>query len=458
MGRNNRERRAAKARKRARSKHRGGAGGGAQHEPRHQHQGYQHQGYHQQGSDPRDRDRRAPTVTEWLVAAIHLYRSGDLAALDVLLDRLEAQPPAAAAPQIAAELERLAAALWDHGWQPADVPRVVLRATGKAEAALAARVVCAQAAGYAELGRSAAPEWMAQVDALGPVHHGGRPYLLSPGRTWRATIAESVRLAALLLSLPPLPRLAPPPSQWRRGVTVPAGSLPSDLLDKVRALLAKAESTSFEAEAEAFTAKAQELMARYRIDRAVIDAASPDRNREPAGRRIGVDDPYADAKATLLAGIAEANGCRAVWAKDLGSSTVFGLPSQLAATEELFTSLLVQATSALRREGSKRDRYGGSRTTRYRRSFLTAFAARIAHRLRDTVDATVAAATAESGAALLPILAADDERVEAAARKAFPNTRTFAPSATDYEGWSAGTRFADQADLSLGPEIDRASA
>ena len=38
--------------------------------------------------------------------------------------------------------------------------------------------------------------------------------------------------------------------------------LPDGLLDKVRALLAKAESTRFEAEADAFTAKAQELMAR----------------------------------------------------------------------------------------------------------------------------------------------------------------------------------------------------
>jgi hypothetical protein len=48
-------------------------------------------------------------------------------------------------------------------------------------------------------------------------------------------------------------------------------SAPADLdqrmLDRVRALLAKAESTDFPQEADAFTARAQELMARHRIDR-----------------------------------------------------------------------------------------------------------------------------------------------------------------------------------------------
>ena len=37
-----------------------------------------------------------------------------------------------------------------------------------------------------------------------------------------------------------------------------------------RALLAQAESTTFEAEAESFTAKAQQLMARHAIDAAMV--------------------------------------------------------------------------------------------------------------------------------------------------------------------------------------------
>jgi hypothetical protein len=230
------------------------------------------------------------------------------------------------------------------------------------------------------------------------------------------------------------------------------------VLDKVRALLAKAESTTFDAEAEAFTAKAQELMARHRIDRAVLDARGHDRGEEPVGARIGVDDPYADAKAGLLAIVADANGCRAVWSKALGFSTVFGFPGDLDAVAELFTSLLVQATAALQREGPKHDGSGRSRTTRFRRSFLVAFAARIGQRLRETVDATVEAASTETGTALVPILAARDDAARAAAAAAFPEMTSFAPSATDREGWYAGTLFGDQADLALGPELARRSA
>jgi hypothetical protein len=232
-----------------------------------------------------------------------------------------------------------------------------------------------------------------------------------------------------------------------------AGSLPPGVLDKVRALLAKAESTSFDAEAEAFTAKAQELMARHRIDQAVLGAREHrHRPEEPGVRRFRIDNPYADAKALLLSNVADANGCRAVWSKSSGFATVFGFVHELDAVDELFTSLLVQATAALRRTGSKYDPYGRSRTKRFRRSFLVAFALRIGQRLRETVEATVEVCVAETGTALVPMLAARARASAAAATAAFPQTRSFSPSVTDGEGWRAGTRFADQADVSAGSE------
>jgi hypothetical protein len=236
-------------------------------------------------------------------------------------------------------------------------------------------------------------------------------------------------------------------------------ALPDGVLDKVRALLAKAESTTFDAEAEAFTAKAQELMARHRIDRAMFDAREHRHRRDdPVGRRFGIADPYADTKAMLLGNVADANGCRAVWSKSSGFATVFGFVDDLDAVDELFTSLLVQATAALRRAGSKYDGYGRSRTTRFRRSFLVAFAIRIGQRLRETVEATVESAVVETGTALVPILAARADAVAAATEAAFPDTRRFSPAVTDGEGWHAGTRFADQADLSVGPEPTRRTA
>ena len=233
---------------------------------------------------------------------------------------------------------------------------------------------------------------------------------------------------------------------------------PPGVLEKVRALLAKAESTTFESEAESLTAKAQELMARYRIERALVDAAAGGPRSHPTSRRIPIVDPYADPKALLLARIASANGCRAIWSKYERCSTVFGFPDELAAVEELFTSLLVQATSALLRAGSKRDAYGRSRTKRFRRSFLVAFAVRIGERLCAVVERTVEEQSTALSTDLVPILDRRTEQTEAAAKAAFPYTTQLSTSVSDGEGWRAGTAFGDQADLGGPAGLERLSA
>lgn len=231
----------------------------------------------------------------------------------------------------------------------------------------------------------------------------------------------------------------------------------TDVLSKVRALLAKAEATNFEAEAEAFTAKAQELIARHRIDRALLHADS-DAGRGPTSRRIDVAKPYADAKVVLLSRVANANECRAVWLSDAGYSQLFGAADDLDAVEELYTSLLVQATAALQRIGPKQDAFGRSRTRAFRRAFLMAFAIRIGQRLRDTVDATVDAVSAQTSTAIVPLLAARGDAAEAAARAEFPFVRSMRPTVSDGEGVHAGRRFADQADLSVHRKVARSGA
>jgi len=227
------------------------------------------------------------------------------------------------------------------------------------------------------------------------------------------------------------------------------------VLHKVRALLAKAEATPFDAEAEAFTAKAQELITRYRIDRALLDAREPHDRETPLARRVDVEDPYLRAKVVLLSRVAGANGCRAVWPKPLRHVELFGFGSDLDAVEELFTSLLLQATAAMRRAGSKQDLFGRSRTTAFRRAFLLSFAIRIGERLRETADATVDAAVAESGGALVPILAARAEAAEALARASYPSVRPLRARVSDAEGWRAGSAYADQADLSIRRQVAR---
>src|SRR5207249_4905921 len=162
---------------------------------------------------------------------------------------------------------------------------------------------------------------------------------------------------------------------------------------RVRALLAKAESTTFPDEADALTAKAQQLMARHAIDRAMLDAGDP---ADVVGRRLPVDDPYAGAKSYLLSEVAEASRCRAVWSGSLGFSTVFGFPADVEAVELLHMSLLVQATTAMVAAGAPPAprRY---RCRAFRQSFLVAFATRIGQRLRDAAAAGVTEAEHEHG-------------------------------------------------------------
>jgi hypothetical protein len=233
---------------------------------------------------------------------------------------------------------------------------------------------------------------------------------------------------------------------------------PASVLEKVRALLAKAESTEFVAEAEALTAKAQELMTRYRIEQAMLDAAGTGPRSRPTMMKITIADPYSDPKSLLLSAVARANGCTAVWQKFFRTASVFGFADDLAAVDALFTSLLVQSAVALHRAGPQRDDLGRSRTARFRRSFLIAFAVRVGERLREAVDATVEEMAGSTGTALVPILERRVAEVEAVANDAFPNTRRMTTRASDGDGWRAGTACADAADLGQGTRVGRGTA
>lgn len=186
----------------------------------------------------------------------------------------------------------------------------------------------------------------------------------------------AIELLHLLQHVPRLERLCPLPGTARAGASAAGSDADERILGKIRALLAKAESTEFPDEAEALSARAQELMAKHSIDHALLAAHSGSKD-SPAARRLPVDTPYESPKATLLHAVAQANRCRSVWQKAIGMSTVVGFPSDLDAVELLYTSLLVQANTVMLREGAKKDAYGRSRTRAFRQSFLVAYAYRI---------------------------------------------------------------------------------
>nr|WP_257908261.1 DUF2786 domain-containing protein [Janibacter limosus] len=128
----------------------------------------------------------------------------------------------------------------------------------------------------------------------------------------------AVELISTIWAVPSIESLGPRPGEARPSTRRSSSRVDPRVLERVRALLAKAESTTFEAEAETFTAGAQSLMARHSIDAALL-AATERTTAGPTLRRVGVDNPYESPKVSLLSGIASANYCRAVWSKDHGA-------------------------------------------------------------------------------------------------------------------------------------------
>jgi hypothetical protein len=347
--------------------------------------------------------------------------------------------------------DRLAWA-WEHGWQPVDIPRELGRKCSAAHRTLGAVAVVVEGRRYAPA--LVDPRWSDQLLALedelgrtGAPAAGRRDHawVAERGPTRREAVAVAVTTISLLRHLPELPMLCPPPGKgsWRGR---PSHKADEALLRKVRALLAKAESTAFEEEAEALTAKAQDLMSRHAID--LIAVMSEDRRtEEPTGIRISVDDPYAQAKASLLARVADANRCRSVWSSDLGFSTVVGHVDDLELVEILYTSLLVQATAAMTSLGSRRDATGRSRTRSFRQSFLVAYATRNGERLDDAARAAETVGVGEHGTSLVPVLADRREAVDRARDALFPGMTRFNPRTGNMAGWVAGTAAADLAAL-----------
>ncbi|MFI7131385.1 hypothetical protein ACIBQ1_37275 [Nonomuraea sp. NPDC050153] len=144
----------------------------------------------------------------------------------------------------------------------------------------------------------------------------------------------------------------------------------------------------------------------------------------------------------LLDLVAEANRCAVTWSKELG------FWADLSWLEVLFTSLLVQAQTALVNSGTKKHGTGRSRNKTFRQSFLSAFTSRIRERLAEATAATVPQESASRGTDLLPVLAAREQQVEQAVERMFPNLVSHAVRTSwDREGWAAGRAAAGQVSL-----------
>jgi hypothetical protein len=339
--------------------------------------------------------------------------------------------------------------LWRGGWLPTDVWEVTRRRTDAVIADLVVDTIAADTAQHAA--QTIHERWAAQVQQLeaNVWWKRDRPHLLQwaprHGLTVERALLATITLLAELVKLPKLPQILPPPGTTTQRATATAAGVDQKILARVRALLAKAESTAFPAEAEALSAKAQELMNRHAFERALLDA-DEHVPQAATSTRLWLDSPYLEAKSHLVAAIAAANRCKSIFHPDLGFVAMVGDPLDLDITELLATSLLVQATRAMVAEGSQISHTGTSRTRSFRQSFLIAYAARIGERLE---EATSQAVDSQTDDRLLPVLADRSRVVEDTFQEMYSHTVQKSVSVTNGEGWQAGRAAADRADLSI---------
>ena len=482
MSRTNREKRAAKARARRAAAASGGPGGrttapghGARpHAPPgptvSPPRADQRDSGPDSGGGPSPLDDRSidVLVDVLLLSTDRAYRLRDRTSL---LDAIGRDLPGFAA-EVASRLRHSVAGLWASGWQPNEAVRHVRRGCGSSAVRLLLAAIAVDHAGRAP--STIDPRWSAQIASLDLPQSAtfDRDDGSSTGAAWvrcwmdgedastSELVAAAGELLVRLMTMPAIEALIAPPGagpDWQARVAgsaastgaSSAGAEADPVLEKVRALLAKAESTSFEAEAEAFTAKAQQLIARHAID--VARLAVDDGDDGPSAIRVFIDDPYGDAKAVLLHVVAESGRCRSVSMGPLAMSTVVGFPSDLAATEMMFTSLLVQAQTALAAAARTAPPGSRPRSRGFRSAFLQSYAARIGQRLAEINQAVVAESEAASTTSILPVLASREVAVDGAVDDLFTNltTRT-RRGGVDAAGWASGRLAADNAELGGG--------
>lgn len=394
-----------------------------------------------------------------LITAASRYAAASPRAARARIEQLRDLAAAAETPQLDPTslvveecLSRLSSS-WEHGWQPLDLVHAARRRTSASAAGWITRAVLVE--GDRQGAATRAPRaWAVQLQVLSARqdHTGGPEGLLAPGG--RASVADwtsALVALAFLRDLPGTQRLMPPPSRWGSSPrpassSSRSGEAHAKTVIRVRALLAKAESTEFAPEAEAFTAKAQDLMTRHAIDEALL-ADETGESVDVHGIRVLIDHPYAMEKARLLVAVGQANRTRAVWHEFASCMTLLGVPTDLEQVEMLFTSTLVQATRAMTQAGQESRPSAGERSTAFRKAFLSAYAARIGERLAES--SADAAASYSTG--LVPVLQRQSEAIDEEFERLFPHVTKGARRVRyDARGWDAGTRAADDAVLPAG--------
>jgi hypothetical protein len=334
--------------------------------------------------------------------------------------------------------------LWNAGWLPYDLVQVIGRHDDERAVSMLVDAIASEVERYPEA--TIHPRWRDQLTEIEATVWWDRekPHVDEWSRKHIELRQDAVEIVVALLSrlllLPRLQNILPRPGS--AAIEITHVGVSSKVLNRVRGLLAKAESSQFPEEAEALSAKAQELMNRHAFERAAIDADAhvP---QTATSRRMWLDKSYFDGKAQLVHVVAKANRSRAVVYGNIGFVALVGDEMDLEIVELLSTSLLVQATRAMVAAGSGASKGAEARSRGYRKSFLFSYAHRIGERLEAATEVHA------SDDRLLPVLSERKQAVDVLFETLFTKTKAKSVTVRSEAGWDAGRSAANSANLTV---------
>ncbi|MFG3014249.1 DUF2786 domain-containing protein [Streptomyces cinerochromogenes] len=234
-----------------------------------------------------------------------------------------------------------------------------------------------------------------------------------------------------------------------------------ELLTKVKALLRKAEDPgATQEESRAFLDKAMELMAKYGIERAMLDEVGE--SVRPTDRMVDVQPPYAKEVRRLLSRIAQEMRCQSVLVDTRDNRRrlhLFGYESDIQASEVLFASLRLQMLAGADDAG-RRHRPAGEDARAYKRSWMLGFIREVTARIGAAQRAASEAAdqgaadqgaadggTHPSGRSVELVLAHRSAEVEAQLHQRYPKLGQARPTKFKGSGYWQGIADGRLADI-----------
>ncbi|AGT14333.1 hypothetical protein ADZZY_85 [Mycobacterium phage Adzzy] len=233
-------------------------------------------------------------------------------------------------------------------------------------------------------------------------------------------------------------------------------SAKTKMQDKVAKLLRQAEDVAGTPEEAIFQAKAFELMAKYAIDMADVQAtkAGLDTNEIPNAIRVDimVKGKYVAQQALLLNGIARALHCKTVYVTVAGTTaqriSVFGVERHIERVQMLWDILRPQMLRLVEKVRPEtyiqqwdyyldKPKSTAGQTKSYRRAWIAGFAQTVSDRVRTEENKAL---ESDTGGALV-LFRGDKERAALALKEAFPRVRTVKPRTRyNQSGYAHGQR------------------